>query len=318
MYLLSLSLILLVSPPVASKSTFLRRVSKSPTPSQDRGAPTPPLPTFAQERWQRDEIMALTHFNMGTFFHNGDPCCDASNWNECDPKGGCRSSDPASFNPTNLNVSNWVASYQALGVSSVVLTGKHGCGFYLWPTQVKLPNGTTYPYAVNSSLNVVKLFSDTLSQASPPLRHGFYYSLSNSFFMNELGFAVRPPSTLIPGQVEVTQQEFEDIAVASITELWTFGELGEIWFDGGYQAELGAKISALLASLQPNALALNGEGISPSPGRWSGTEGNVPPGWPNIYSTTCCDIHGEDPAHMCEGSGCPPDEPNAIYAPSST
>ena len=26
------------------------------------------------------------HFNMGTFAHNGDPCCDASNW---DVKAPC-------------------------------------------------------------------------------------------------------------------------------------------------------------------------------------------------------------------------------------
>jgi hypothetical protein len=55
-------------------------------------------------------------------------------------------------------------------------------------------------------------------------------------------------------------------------------------------------------------------------GRWSGTEGNVPPGWPNIYSTTCCNLSAPDPAHTCEGQGCPPDDPSglAFYNPSST
>ncbi len=90
--------------------------------------------------------------------------------------------------------------------------------------------------------------------------------------------------------------------------------------DGGYQASLQTTITALLAQLQPNALALNGEGISPSPGRWSGTEGNVPPGWPNVHSTTCCRVDQPDPAHTCEGQGCAPDDPSgtAFYAPSST
>ena len=91
-------------------------------------------------------------------------------------------------------------------------------------------------------------------------------------------------------------------------------------FDGGYQSTLQANITALLASLQPRALALNGEGISPSPGRWSGTEGSVPPGWPNIYSTTCCNLSAPDPAHTCEGAGCAPDDASglAFYNPSST
>ena len=81
-----------------------------------------------------------------------------------------------------------------------------------------------------------------------------------------------------------------------------------------------ANITALLAALQPGALALNGEGISPSPGRWSGTEGSVPPGWPNVYSTTCCNLSAPDPAHACEGAGCAPDDASglAFYNPSST
>ena len=293
--------------PSAEASRRLRRL----------GAPA--APTRAQARWQQDEIMALVHFNMATFFRNGDPGCDASNWRGCDPRGGCNASNPASFAPTALNVSNWADSMEALGVTEAVLTAKHGCGFYLWDTNVTLPDGKRYPYAVNASLDVVRAFSDTM--AARGLGHGFYYSLTNNFFLNEAGFSVRPPSTLLPGQANVTQAQFEAIALASITELWTaFGSLNECWLDGGYQSNLRANISALLSTLQPDALVLNGEGVSPSAGRWSGTEGNVPPGWPNSFSTTCCDPQGADPAHACEGSGCPPDDPSgtAFYAPSST
>ena len=41
--------------------------------------------------------MALIHFNMATFFHNGDPGCTKQNWAE--------SQKPASFAPVKLNVS---------------------------------------------------------------------------------------------------------------------------------------------------------------------------------------------------------------------
>lgn len=276
-------------------------------------------PTPAQLRWQRDEIMGLTHFNMGTFFHNGDPCCDQQNWLGCDAQGGCNASDPASFAPSNLNISNWIESYKALGVTEAVLTAKHGCGYYIWPTNVTLPDGTRYPYAVNESLNVLRQFSDAM--IANGLGHGFYYSLTNNFYLNERGFVVQPPSTLLPRQANVTQEQFEAIAIASITELWTqFGDLREIWLDGGTQQSLQVPLAKLLAKLQPNALSLNGEAISPSPGRWSGTEGNVPPGWPNVYSTTCCNLSAPDPAHTCEGRGCPPDDPSglAFYNPSST
>jgi len=63
--------------------------------------------------------------------------------------------------------------------------------------------------------------------------HGFYYSLTNNFFLNVRSHSVQPPSTLLPGQQNVTQQQFEDIAFASVAELWSdFGNLTEIWFDG--------------------------------------------------------------------------------------
>lgn len=73
--------------------------------------PPPPLPqpTAAQLSWQKNEIMALVHFNMATFFRNGDPGCDASNWHA--------SKDPRSFAPDSLNVSQWIVSMKALGVS---------------------------------------------------------------------------------------------------------------------------------------------------------------------------------------------------------
>ena len=94
--------------------------------------------------------MALIHFNMATFFHNGDPGCNAANWNS--------SMNPASFAPTKLNVSQWIVSMQALGVKEAVLTAKHGCGFLLWPTATTLPDGSPYTYHVPAELNVLKQF----------------------------------------------------------------------------------------------------------------------------------------------------------------
>ena len=39
-----------------------------------------PTPNPAQARYQDTDFVALIHFNMGTFAHNGDPCCDKTNW----------------------------------------------------------------------------------------------------------------------------------------------------------------------------------------------------------------------------------------------
>ena len=44
-------------------------------PAEGCKEPTVPVPTAAQLRYQRAEIVALTHFNMASFVQNGDPGC---------------------------------------------------------------------------------------------------------------------------------------------------------------------------------------------------------------------------------------------------
>ena len=156
-----------------------------------------PVPTAAQLAWQANGngIMALIHFNMATFFKNGDPGCDASNWAE--------SQHPAAFAPSALNISQWADSMKALGVREAVLTAKHGCGFLLWPTNSTLPDGTPYSYHVAPEMDVLADFAAAMQDAG--IGHGFYYSLTNNFYLNVRGHAVQPPSQLLPGQQKVTQ-----------------------------------------------------------------------------------------------------------------
>ncbi len=89
--------------------------------------------------------------------------------------------------------------------------------------------------------------------------YGFYYSLTNNFFLNVAGHYVRPSSSLLPGQANVTQSQYEDLAIAQMTELWTsFGGLTEIWLDGG-PGPIGPRVAALLnATLAKDAVAFNG------------------------------------------------------------
>ena len=135
-----------------------------------------PIPTPQQLRYQ-GSMNALIHFGMATFFHDGDPGCDSQNWLGCDSNGGCNASDPRSFNPTKLNVSNWVDSFKAVGVTSAVLTAKHGCGFLAWETKTTLPDGSPYRYHVQPQFPVLKNFVAAMQQNG--IGYGFYYSLTN-------------------------------------------------------------------------------------------------------------------------------------------
>lgn len=238
------------------------------------GEPPPiPTPTPTQLGYALHEIIALIHFNMATFFQDGDPGCTSGNWN-----GPGGSSDPASFAPTSLNFTSWMESFVALGAQHAVLTAKHGCGHLLWPSRVTLPNGTVYPYAVgrpNSYIQGDVLAGFVAACNTVGIGHGFYYSLTNNFFLNVYGHQVQP-GPILPGQVNVTQAEFQAIAIGHLTELWSdYGELTEIWFDGGYSTDMQPVIENMLYKLQPNAAAFQGYGVSPNPIRWIGTESGI-------------------------------------------
>jgi hypothetical protein len=88
----------------------------------------------------------------------------------------------------------------------------------------------------------------------------------------------------LPGQVDVNQTEYEAIALAQVGELWSnYGQLGEIWFDGGYGGSMAAGIAKLL-KLQTEAVGFGGLGVMPSPVGWIGTESGEP-GGAEIWST---------------------------------
>lgn len=123
----------------------------------------------------------------------------------------------------------------AIGATSAVLTAKHGCGFLLWPPTATLPDGSPYTHHTQPEIgDVLSLFASTMTARG--IGYGFYYSLTNNFYLNTFGHNVQPPSTLQPGQAQVTQAEYEALSLELVSELWTkFGPLTEIWLDGGEQ-----------------------------------------------------------------------------------
>lgn len=251
-----------------------------------------PLPTPAQVWYAQGEIHALIHFNMATFARDGDPGCGKENWNKKADYATGPTSDPYTFQPKKLNTTQWADIMIALGAKGAILTAKHGCGHLLWPTHTSLPDGTPYPYCVGRDRSYIKddvlaLFQKAMTEVG--IKHGFYYSLKNNFYLNVQGHNVKPGPTL-PGQMPVSQAEFESIALAQVTELWTnYGQLGEIWFDGGYTGDMAADLEKVLAN-QTNAIGFGGctsddSCISPNPSTWIGTESGHPDCPNGIWST---------------------------------
>ncbi len=212
--------------------------SPPPPPAPPWG--TVPVPTRPQLDYYDSEIRALIHFNMATFIEDGDPGCTADNWNKKQPYATGPSSDPATFNPLLLDFNNWMNSFKSLGVRDAVMTAKHGCGFLLWPTDTKLPNGSPYDYCVGKERSAVKYVSEdgaqrpsvravrdvpsgaltwlkfidcgigctcrydlignfAKSMAEGGVKIGFYYSLTNNFFMNVVGKVAKGSEGWLPG-----------------------------------------------------------------------------------------------------------------------
>lgn len=244
---------------------------------------TLPLPTPAQLSYQQAELVATVGFQMDTYaYDDGDPGCNPANWNT-----GVNTSSPAALAPTNLNTTQWAQVLASFGAQYAWMDAKHGCGFLLWPTKTRLPNGEPYGYDVGApgALNrdVVKEFRDSMRAAG--ISPGYYYSLKDNFYLNvHSKGAVGSNATLLPGMATVTQHEFEDLSLAQLRELWTnYGKMSETWFDGGWAPDAAAGVKALVHELLPTTAAFGGYGVSPNPVKWVGTESGLPTG--AIWST---------------------------------
>jgi hypothetical protein len=209
----------------------------------------------------------------GTYAHNGDPCCDAGNWDVKASYAAGKTADPATFQPALLNTTQWMESITALGANIAILTAKHGCGFTLWPTDAKLPDGSPYGYSVGTKetpgvfqRNVIREFVDAAEVAG--VGYGFYYSIMKNFFLcHSFSGTNSCTETVLPGQHNFTAEQYDDVVRTQVTELWTeYGNLTEIWVDSG----LG-EFGPLMVKLQPQAV-----GTPLNPTGWCGTESGHP------------------------------------------
>ena len=140
-------------------------------------AATIPTPSPAQLRYMATDFIALIHFNLGTFAHNGDPCCDATNWDVKAPYAG----------DARPRLQPCEAEYDAVvRLDQRARRYRHsdreaGCGFLLWPTAATLPDGSAYGYNVGAKGAIQR---DVLRNSSTPRTRralfGFYFDLKAS------------------------------------------------------------------------------------------------------------------------------------------
>lgn len=159
---------------------------------------------------------------------------------------------PAHFyNPTELDVDQWIRTASEAGMRYAVLTTKHVAGFCLWPSKHT-------DYHVGNSANstdVVKAFVDACHRYG--LKPGFYYC---SFDNHNLFGSV----TIDQSPHPYTTQAYRQFQLAQIEELLTqYGPIEQVWIDcpGVLQPDGRLKQYEQIARLQPDALIMMNTGF---------------------------------------------------------
>ena len=202
-----------------------------------------PAPTADQLAWADAELGMFFHFGINTFTDN--------EW-------GTGTEDPALFNPSALDVAQWMRAAKAAGARYVVLTAKHHDGFCLWPSRTTRHSVKSSPWRSGAG-DLVKEVSD--AARANGLGVGLYLS---PWDRNAPSFG--------------TGAAYNDFYIAQLTELLTgYGPLVEVWFDGANgDAKIGKRqaydwnrIHVTVRRLQPHALIFSDAGPDI---RWVGNE----------------------------------------------
>jgi alpha-L-fucosidase len=159
--------------------------------------PLLPVPNEAQLAWHEMETNAFIHFTINTF---------------TDKEWGYGDEEPSLFNPTNLDVQQWITTLKDTGFKTVILTCKHHDGFCLWPSQYTTHSIKNSPYKKGQG-DLVKEVSEACKQ------HGLKFGIYLSPWDRHHAQYGRP--------------EYITYYRDQLKELFTaYGPVSEMWFDG--------------------------------------------------------------------------------------
>ena len=196
-------------------------------------------PSPQQLAWQQLECIGFIHYTVNAF---------------TDKEWGDGTEDEAIFNPTQLDVRQWVRTCKDAGMKMVILTAKHHDGFCLWPSKYTEHSIKNSPYKGGQG-DIVGELAQACREAG--LKMGLYLSPWD-----------RHEPTY--GDTEAYNRFYKN----QLRELLSnYGQISEVWFDGAKGPNAKnmeydwAGYYAIVRELQPEAVIFNGPDI-----RWVGNE----------------------------------------------
>lgn len=219
-----------------------------------------PTPTPQHLAWHQAEMGVLIHFDIGVF----EPDYQfRDRWGYVPPA--------SIFNPVDLDTDQWVQAAVASGAKYAVLVAKHCIGFTLWPS-------AAYSYGVADSPwrdgkgDIVRDFVASCRKYG--IKPGIYCSSAFNAYYN-----IDTPGRERSGNMAKQQEHNRTVETMMQEILGNYGELFEVWFDGGVLPPHlgGPELTSHLLRLQPNTVCFQGPGSFPTLVRWGSNEEGVAP-----------------------------------------
>jgi alpha-L-fucosidase len=242
------------------------------------------LPTKEQVEWADAEMGVIIHLDINIF----EPSTFDYTKRETLPIADA-------FNPSKLSTDQWIRTAKAAGARYALLTVKHGTGFCLWPSKANTYNVGHIKWR-NGREDILKDFVASCKKYG--IKPGLYYNTNmNTFYGAGYKHFVN----------DSAQVAYNKAVLLQLNELWSnYGEMFEIWFDGGIMAEnkkgIETGVLKLIQTKQPHAILFQGPLSFKNIIRWVGNEDGIAayPQWSRTNATTSSDgivkiedLHGD-------------------------
>ncbi|NOU75741.1 hypothetical protein GC098_30985 [Paenibacillus sp. LMG 31458] len=232
-----------------------------------------PIPTIPQEEWANCELGVIIHYNLETFH----PDLPQNKW-----KSSPDVMTADTFAPKEVDTDQWMEAAKAMGAKYAVFVANHVTGFAMWPTKQNKYSVVGSPY-LDGKADIVRDFINSCKKYD--IKPGLYYSTGCN------GYYGINDEMLNDTQTE-TYRNYIKVVESQLEELWgNYGELFEIWFDGGVisLSQGGPNVLELIRKYQPEAICFQGLKEQTHNLRWVGNErGEAPLNcWSTSTKNTC-------------------------------